>query len=34
MEDIIFSSDYSENEQVIKSAKSLQTEKDCGLIID
>tara|TARA_Y100001935_G_scaffold203774_1_gene172473 strand:+ start:512 stop:1540 length:1029 start_codon:yes stop_codon:yes gene_type:complete len=34
MEDIIFSSNYSENEQVIKSAKSLQTEKDCGLIID
>ncbi len=34
MEDIIFSSNYLENEQVIKSAKSLQTEKDCGLIID
>ena len=34
MEDIIFSNTYLENEEVIKSAKSLQTEKNCGLIIE
>ena len=34
MEDIIFSNNYSENKDVIESAKSLQTEKNCGLIID
>ena len=34
MEDIIFSNTYLENEEVIESAKSLQTEKNCGLIID
>ena len=34
MEDLIFSSSYSESKEVIDSAKSLQTEKDCGLIID
>ena len=34
MEDIIFSNTYSENEEVIESAKSLQSEKNCGLIID
>ena len=34
MEDIIFSNTYLENEEVINSAKSLQTEKNCGLIID
>ncbi len=34
MEDIIFSNTYMESKDVIESAKSLQTEKDCGLIID
>ena len=34
MEDIIFSNIYLENKEVIESAKSLQSEKDCGLIID
>ena len=34
MEDIIFSNTYIESKDVIDSAKSLQTEKDCGLIID
>ncbi len=34
MEDLIFSNTYLENKEVIESAKSLQTEKDCGLIID
>ncbi len=34
MEDIIFSDTYIENKEVIESAKLLQTEKDCGLIID
>ena len=34
MEDIIFSSSYLESKEVIESAKSLQTEKICGLIID
>ncbi len=34
MEDLIFSNDYLESKKVIESAKSLQSEKDCGLIID
>ena len=34
MEDLIFSNTYLESKDVIESAKSLQTEKDCGLIID
>ena len=34
MEDLIFSNSYIESKEVIESAKSLQTEKDCGLIID
>ena len=34
MEDLIFSNTYTESEDVIDSAKSLQTEKNCGLIID
>ena len=34
MEDLIFSNTYVESKEVIKSAKSLQFEKDCGLIID
>ena len=34
MEDIIFSNTYTESNEVIDSAKSLQTEKNCGLIID
>ena len=34
MEDIIFSNAYLESKEVIESAKSLQSEKDCGLIID
>lgn len=34
MEDLIFSNTYLESKEVIESAKSLQTEKDCGLIID
>ncbi len=34
MEDLIFSNTYVKNKEVIESAKSLQSEKDCGLIID
>ena len=34
MEDLIFSNTYTESKEVIDSAKSLQTEKNCGLIID
>ena len=34
MEDLIFSDSYLESKDVIESAKSLQSEKDCGLIID
>ena len=34
MEDLIFSNTYLDSKEVIESAKSLQTEKDCGLIID
>ena len=34
MEDLIFSNTYIESKEVIQSAKLLQTEKDCGLIID
>jgi TolA-binding protein len=34
LEDLIFSNTYIESIEVIESAKSLQTEKDCGLIID
>ncbi len=34
MEDIIFSNTYTESNEVIDSAKSLQIEKNCGLIID
>ena len=34
MEDLIFSNAYLESKEVIESAKSLQSEKDCGFIID
>ena len=34
MEDLIFSNTYTDSKDVIDSAKSLQTEKNCGLIID
>ena len=34
MEDLIFSNTYIDSKEVIESAKSLQTDKDCGLIID
>ncbi len=34
MEDLIFSNTYIESKEVIQSAKLLQTEKGCGLIID
>ena len=34
MEDLIFSNNYLESKEVIESAKSLQSEKGCGLIID
>ena len=34
MEDLIFSNAYLKSIEVIESAKSLQSEKDCGLIID
>ena len=34
MEDLIFSSTYIDSKDVIESAKLLQTEKECGLIID
>ena len=34
MEDIIFSNTYTQSTEIIDFAKSLQTEKECGLIID
>ena len=34
MEDLIFSNNYVDSKEVLESAKSLQSEKDCGLIID
>ena len=34
MEDLIFSNTYIGSKEVIESAKSLQAEKDCGLIVD
>ena len=34
LEDLIFSDTYLDSEEIIQSAKSLQTEKECGLIID
>ena len=34
MEDLIFSNSYLEKPEIIESAKELQLEKDCGLIID
>ena len=34
MEDLIFSNSYNDSKEVVESAKSLQAEKDCGLIID
>ena len=34
MEDLIFSSNYLESKDVTESAKLLQSEKECGLIID
>ena len=34
MEDLIFSGTYIDSKDVIESAKLLQTEKECGLIID
>ena len=34
MEDIIFSNTYIQSTEIIDFAKSLQTEKECGLIID
>ena len=34
MEDLIFSNIYIDSKEVIESAKLLQSEKDCGLIID
>ena len=34
MEDLIFSDSYLDNNEIIDSAKSLQLERDCGLIID
>ncbi len=34
MEDLIFSNTYLESKEVINSAKSLQIEKNCGLIVD
>ena len=34
LEDLIFSDTYLDSEVIIQSAKSLQTEKECGLIID
>ena len=34
MEDIIFSNTYLDNDIIIEEAKTLQDDKDCGLIID
>ena len=34
MEDLIFSNNYVDSKEVVKSAKTLQAEKDCGLIVD
>ena len=34
MEDLIFSNAYLDSKEVIESAKFLQSDKDCGLIID
>ena len=34
MEDIIFSSEYLNNTEVVEDSKALQTEQECGLIID
>lgn len=34
MEDIIFSNSYLDNSTIIEEAKTLQDDKDCGLIID
>ncbi len=34
MEDIIFSKSYLDNDTIIEEAKTLQDDKDCGLIID
>ena len=34
LEDLIFSNDYLDNIKIIESAKSLQTDKNCGFIID
>ena len=34
MEDIIFSNSYLDNNTIIEEAKTLQEDKDCGLIID
>lgn len=34
MEDLIFSNSYLDKPEIIESAKELQLEKDCGLIID
>ena len=34
MEDIIFSNSYLDNNTIIEEAKTLQDDKDCGLIID
>ena len=34
MEDIIFSNSYLDNNTIIEEAKTLQDDKDCGLIIE
>ena len=34
MEDIIFSSEYLNNTEVVEDSKALQTEQECGLIIN
>ena len=34
MEDIIFSDEYLNNQEVIKDSKALQAEQECGLIIN
>ena len=34
MEDLIFSNTYMESKEVIESAKLLQIDQDCGLIVD
>ena len=34
LEDLIFSNEYLDNIKIIESAKSLQTDKNCGFIID